>query len=443
MSLTITNLPTELLLQILTQVLSSRSFKPRDVARLASVCRRFYSIVVKYLYSNCDILLHRREIHPDVAHVVTLPRFSNETINDMLANAWRTLEAYRSHGREVKFLSLKTTRGTSLTSTPPYKGPYKLINSIPNFLTSLTPHFPTLKNLSLTDTLQTPLPIPTLITTITTILTTSPSLKHLSLSLTTLRSQETFTESQYHLQSLPSSTSQNNTNLACLESLCLDLHLTPAYPTDIPRWRRIPPSPTTPIWLLSSLPTIFPSKTLSTITSLSFIVTGHTPPRNPQQTTIIGTSTNNSSKLTLPALESLTLSVTEGCPHLFPQYVSQLSYKAISHLEILETYELNIETLLPLLKTSFPTITSLTLKKIDTRRKPLNWRFLAYLKSSILEHLKKITIYTSATVPKITNDLGTVFMGNTVLRIFRERIPLVERTMDDGSAWRAVVEFAY
>ncbi|KAF3085446.1 hypothetical protein TWF102_011590 [Orbilia oligospora] len=440
MSTTITHLPTELLFQILTQVLSSRSFKPREVARLASVCHRFYAVVVKYLYSNCDIQLHRRELNKGVGHVITLPRFSNETINDMLANAWMTLEAYKSHGKEVKFLSLKTTRGTFLTSTPPYQGPYKFTTSLPALITSLTPQFPTLTTLSLTDTLQTPLPIPTLISIISTILTTSPSLKHLSLTLTVLRSQETFTESQSHLQSLPSIIpSPTAQNLASLDSLSLDLHLTPVYPSNLPRWHRAPPNPIDPIWLLSSLPTIFPSKTLSTIKTLSFIVTGHTLPINPQQTVITGTS----SKLILPSLQSLRLSVTEGCPRLFPQYISPTSYKSISHLEVLETYELNIETLLLPLLTSFPTLTSLTLKKIDTRRKSLNWRFLAHLKSTILEHLKTLTIYTSATVSKILHDLGTVFVANTVLKIFRERIPTAERTMDDGSPWRVVVEFAY
>ncbi|EGX49067.1 hypothetical protein AOL_s00079g288 [Orbilia oligospora ATCC 24927] len=354
----------------------------------------------------------------------------------MLANAWMTLEAYKSHGKEVKFLSLKTTRGTFLTSTPPYQGPYKFTTSLPDLITSLTPHFPTLTTLSLTDTLQTPLPIPTLISIISTILTTSPSLKHLSLTLTVLRSQETFTESQSHLQSLISPAAQT---LASLESLSLDLHLTPFNPSNLPRWHRAPPSPITPIWLLSSLPIIFPSKTLSTIKALSFIVTGHTIPINPQQTVITGTS----SKLILPSLQSLRLSVTEGCPRLFPQYISPTSYKSISHLEVLETYELNIETLLLPLLASFPTLTSLTLKKIDTRRKSLNWRFLAYLKSTILEHLKTLTIYTSATVSKILHDLGTVFVANTVLKIFRERIPTAERTMDDGSPWRVVVEFAY
>ncbi|KAF3211945.1 hypothetical protein TWF106_003570 [Orbilia oligospora] len=436
MSTTITHLPTELLFQILTQVLSSRSFKPRDVARLASVCHRFYAIVVKYLYSNCDIQLHRRELQKGVGHAITLPRFSNETINDMLANGWMTLEAYKSHGKEVKFLSLKTTRGTVLTSTPPPQGPYEFTTSLPALITSLTPHFPTLTTLSLTDTLQTPLPIPTLISIISIILTTSLSLKHFSLTLTVLRSQETFTESQSHLQSLISPTARN---LASLESLSLDLHLTPVYPSNLPRWHRAPPNPTDPIWLLSSLPTIFPSKTLSTIKTLSFIVTGHTLPTTPQQTVITGTS----SKLILPSLQSLRLSVTEGCPRLFPQYISPTSYKSISHLEVLETYELNIETLLLPLLASFPTLTSLTLKKIDTRRKPLNWRFLAYLKSTVLEHLKTLTIYTSATVSKILHDLGAVFVANTVLKIFRERIPTAERTMDDGSPWRVVVEFAY
>ncbi|RVD90259.1 uncharacterized protein DFL_001234 [Arthrobotrys flagrans] len=336
----ITTLPTELLLQILTQVLSSRSFKARDVARLASVCRRFYTIVVKYLYSNCDILLHRRGGYSDSGHVITLPRFSNETFNDNLANARRTLEAYRSHGREVRFLSLKTTRGISLISTPLYTGPLKLIASLPTFIDSLTPTFPNLVSLSLTDTLQTPLPISTFISIVSTILTTSLSLKHLTLNLSTLRSQEKFTKSQYLLQSLPSAIT-NTTNLARLESLSLDIHLIPVYPTNTPRWNRPLPDPTTPIWLLSSLPIIFPQKTLSSTKSLSFVVTGHTPPTTRQQATIAGTSA--SSKMDLPALENLVLSVTEGCPHLFPQYISQMSYRSISHLEIRDTFEISID----------------------------------------------------------------------------------------------------
>ncbi|KAK6330776.1 hypothetical protein TWF718_002976 [Orbilia javanica] len=440
----ITNLPTELLLQILTQVLSSRSFKARDVSRLASVCRRFYIIVLNYLYTNCDILLHRREGYSQMGHVVTLSRFGGETDHEMFANARKTFKAYESHGEEVKYLSLKTTRGLALGGPLPYQGPLKFTTCLPTFTSSLATTFPNLTTLSFTDTLQTPIPMATLISILTAILTTSPSLKHLSLALLSHRSRDLYTGSQEILQSL-SSELKSPSALPSLESLSLDIHLVPVRPATLSRWARPFPDPTVPIWFLSSLSSLLQPQTLSSLKSLSFLVTGYIPfssNTRPTAGQLEGISTDDSLKLVLPKLESLVLSMTEGCVDLFPLFVAGRSYRAVSHLEILDTFEVKLDVLLSLLKTSFPTLHSLTLKKIDTRR-PLNWRFLSYLKSTILEHLKLITIYTSATISKISGDLGHVFMANAVQNIYREKILPEERTMHDGAVWRVIVEFAY
>ncbi|KAK6496217.1 hypothetical protein TWF481_002241 [Arthrobotrys musiformis] len=422
----ITTLPTELLLEILTQVLSSRSFKARDVARLASVCRRFDDVVVKYLYSNCDILLHRRG-GLNSGHVITLPRFSGESIDDSLANARMTLEAYKNHGREVRFLSLKTTRGTILSSTTPYVGPITSTPTarIPNFTATLTTSFKSLTTLSLTDTLTTPLSVPTLISTISTILTTSLSLKHLSLNLTIIRSQESFEESQSSLLLLP-----KGDDVATLESLTIDLQIIPE--RHVPYWHRPRPGPQgNPVWLLSSLPSLFPQNAISSTKSLSFIVTGEPdtpPPPTPSQ------------KLLLPSLESLTLSVTPDCPALFQQFIHKTPQ--ITHLELRETFELKLPALITLL-TPYKSLTTLTLKKLDSRRPP-PLRFISHLKSTLLESLKQITLYTSTPLPRLKSDLGHIFISNTVQSMHRERIPPSERNvMHDGSDWRIIIEFAY
>ncbi|KAK6342061.1 hypothetical protein TWF730_001543 [Orbilia blumenaviensis] len=445
-SATITSLPTELLLPILTDVLSSRSFKARDVARLASVCRRFYTVVVKYLYSNCDILLHRREGYSLFGHAAALPRFSGESVHDTLANAGRTLQAYKNHGKEVRILSLKTVRGTAFTTQfQPYQGPLKFIPSLPTFTANLTKSFPSLTNLTIEDTLHTtPLPVETFLEMIQTILKTSQSLKHLCLKLSITRSSENSTMSRTLLLQGPSPLYPENLRLSSLESLTLDIHLNAPPPrASQARWMHPPVrDPQTPIWLLSALPNLFPSQSLSTVTSLSFTVTGHTPPKvlTAANSQIIGAI----DRLSLPALEDLTLSVTTGCVHVFQQYISSPSYRTVRNLEVRDTYELGIQGLITLLTTSFSSLTTLTLKKIDVRRKPVNFRFLQYLKSSTaLETLKSVTIYTSALPQKIAMDMGTVFMTNTVLGIKRERIATGEREECDGAQWRVIVEFAF
>ncbi|KAK6522243.1 hypothetical protein TWF281_002810 [Arthrobotrys megalospora] len=444
--MSITTLPPELLYPILTDVLSSKDFKARDVARIASVCRTFYNIVVKYLYSNCDILLHTRTLswHGDACYALTLPRF-NESMAVMLANALRTFEAYASHRREVKFLSLKTTRGTVLEGHRTYDGPLKLTRSLTDFTFTLATTFTNLTTLTITDNLRTPILVTTwfpIIANILSILT----LKHLNLFLFIQRNTKTATAAQQVVESLQPSIGP----VANLESLTLDIHLFTRSDRDYGDT-----NPRLPIWFLSSLPYLFPAECIIDTTTLSFNVTGHASPTEhtnnsypPYNTTPVATQipgfsapANRIPRLTLPVLENLVLSVTEGCPHIFLQYFSSISYRRVRDLEIRDAFELGIDGITALLLNSFPFLRTLSLKKIDDRRKRIDWRFIRTLKATI-DTLTTITVYTKTTIPQIQASLGPVFLANSVQNITRERISRGAGETE-GSEWKVTIDFAY